>query len=275
MWLSQKIKKDTEEALKDISKSIKKYSDATRITKTKFRSIDIGTAFRPKKWTYFTAIIITATVVSLLYYMSQIAIDNLREILLLSLRISVPILVLGITLSNAIKSLDKESRFATEYIQESCRTIRFTCLTFSTVLAGLFAYLFSQPENILALSFFFCFFAISTGGTIWCLMSQVYLIVVIIKCMDPKISTKMASNYAARKTIHAFLKKTYNDIWMKKHSELLQAELHNCKKVFHYNDSYIKSFSLDNDKKYVFNYPKIVDSRVGYRDYNLRLLKKL
>ena len=97
MWLSQKIKKDKEakEALKDISKSIKKYSDATRITKPKFWSIDIGTAFRPKKWTYITAIIITATVVSLLYYINHVVIDNLREILLLSLRISVPILVLA------------------------------------------------------------------------------------------------------------------------------------------------------------------------------------
>ena len=80
-----KIKKDSEakKALKSILRSIRKYSDATKITKPKFWSTDIGTSFSPKKSTYITAVVITIIVVPLLFYVKYIDIDNLQQIGLL------------------------------------------------------------------------------------------------------------------------------------------------------------------------------------------------
>ena len=283
MWLSKKIEKDpeTKRTLKEISKLITDYSDATKITKQKFwsiqnfRHIDIGRCFRPRAITYIIALFITMVTATLLFYLGIADFQHLVDLSKFALSISVPILVLGITLSNAIKGMDKESRFATEYLKESCRTISFTCLTFLTVLAGVFLVLINEPTTRLASIIFLCFFSFGVGGTIWCLMSQVYVIVETINCMTPEISTKMASNYSARKTIHAFMKKAYIDVWMGKFSELLETELKKFENVFHYNEYDEKYYFADNEKRYPINLPKKVDAKVGFRDYNLGKLKKI
>jgi len=277
MWISQKIKKDSEakKTLREISKLIRDYSDAAKITKQKFWSAEIGRFLRPRAIPYIVAFIITGIIGAGLFYVCKVKMSDLQDWVKISLRISGPILILGITLSNAIKGIDKESRFATEYLKESCRTTMFTCLTFLTVLAGFLSILINNSTTLFASIPFLFLFSLAIGGTIWCLMSQVYVIVETIRCMNPETSTKVASNYAARKTIHEFMKKAYIDVWMGKFSELLEIELEKFKSVFHYNGSYSKYFSADDEKKYTINLPKKVDANVGFRDYSLNKLKKI
>lgn len=277
MWISQKIKKDPEakKTLKYISRLISDYSDATKITKQQFWSIDIGKGFRPRASIYFLAVFITMAIGSLLFYLYKINIEIFQDWVKLSLTISVPILVLGITLSNAIKGMDKESRFATEYLRESCRTTKFTCLTFLTVLAGFFGVLINDSMILFALIPFLFLFSFALGGTIWCLMSQVYVIIETIRCMTPETSTKLASNYAARKTIHEFMKKAYIDVWMGVFSDILEMELKKFKNVFHYKESYAKYILADDEKKYTIELPKEVNVNIGFRDFNFRILKKI
>ncbi|MDO8302461.1 MAG: hypothetical protein Q7T18_04380 [Sedimentisphaerales bacterium] len=100
MWLSQKIKRDPEakKTLKKISKLISDYSDATEITQQKFWSIDIGKFLRPRTIPYFVIFLITLGIGAWLFYSGRLKIENLQQWSELSLRISVPILVLGITL---------------------------------------------------------------------------------------------------------------------------------------------------------------------------------
>ena len=276
MWLSQKINKDpeTKKTLRELAKLIKGYSDATEITRQKFWSIDIGRFFRPRTAAYF-GIIATMAV---LFYIVKFELPDFQELVKSSLLISVPIFVLGITLSTVAKDLDKQSRFAVEYLKESCRTTEFACLTFLTVLAGYFGGLLFENTANLFLPIIFSSFAI--GGTIWCLMSLVYILVETTKCMSPEISTKVASNYAARKLIHAFMKKAYFNVWMGRYSDLLEAELKDFENIHSPHESYAKCGLThyneeSNENKCIINMPKEVDFHLGYRDYNLNKFKKI
>ena len=54
----------------------------------------------------------------------------------------------------------------------------------------------------------------------------------------------------------------------------MEIELKKLKNVFHYNESYAK-YMLADEKKYTINLPKEVYAETEFRDYNLRILKKI
>jgi len=274
MWLSQKIKKDPEakKTLKEISKLIREYSDATKITKPKFWSMDIGRFLRPKTLAYFITVGIAMVIEASLFYIAKFELPFFQGLVESSMLISVQILVVGISLSTVVKSLDKESRFATEYLKDSCRIIVFACLTFLTVLNGYFCgLLFKNTVNEI-ICIILSSFAI--GGTAWCLWSLVYIIVETTRCMYPEFSTKSASTYAARKLICFFMKKTYLDVWMGKYSELLEAEIKQSENI---SDEYFSICWDDKstEREHIIKLPKEADFHLGYRDYNLNKFKKI
>ncbi len=276
MWLSQKIKKDPEakKTLKEISKLIREYSDATKITKPKFWSMDIGRFLRPKTLAYFITVGIAMVIEASLFYIAKFELPFFQGLVESSMLISVQILVVGISLSTVVKSLDKESRFATEYLKDSCRIIVFACLTFLTVLNGYFCgLLFKNTVNEI-ICIILSSFAI--GGTAWCLWSLIYIIVETTRCMYPEFSTKAASNYAARRSIYFVIKKIYLGVWMEKYSELLEAEIkgiENIRPPREYLTLYYDEKSEDD--RHIINLPKEIDFHFGYRDYNLKKFKKI
>jgi len=139
MWISQKINNDPEvkKTLTEITKLIKSYSDATYIKKgKKFLVIDIGRFFKPRLRTYLSIVFSVAIIETLLFNLYDLDLSVLNNWIRLSLTISLPILVLGISLSTVAKSLSESSRFASEYLKDSCRTTLFACITFLTVLGG-------------------------------------------------------------------------------------------------------------------------------------------
>jgi len=113
MWISKKINRDPEvkKTLKEISKLIKSYSDATNIRKQKFFLIDFGRFFKPRVITYFTIISVVLIIEALLVLSGHIELPTLNIWIKLSLDISLPIFVLGIPLSAVAKSLSESSRF--------------------------------------------------------------------------------------------------------------------------------------------------------------------
>ena len=144
MWISRKINNDPEvkKTLQEITKLIKSYSDATYIKKEKkFFTIDIGRFFKPRLSKYFSILFSVAVIEALLFYLYDLELSVLNDWVSLSLTISVPILVLGISLSTVAKSLSESSRFASEYLKDSCRTTVFACVTFLTVF---YSYLILQ-----------------------------------------------------------------------------------------------------------------------------------
>jgi len=118
MWISRKINNDPEvkKTLQENTKLIKSYSDATYIKKEKiFFAIDIGRFFKPRLSTYFSILFSVAVIEALLFYLYDLELSVLNNWVRLSLTISsLPILVLGISLSTVAKSLSESSRFASD-----------------------------------------------------------------------------------------------------------------------------------------------------------------
>ena len=286
MWTSQKINKDLEvkKTLQEITNLIKDYSDATNIKKgKKFFIIDIGRLFKPRLSTYITILFAIAITEALLWLLGIIELSTLDTWVSLSLTVSLPILVLGISLSTVAKSLSESSRFASEYLKDSCRITVFACLTFLTVfLAYLSSILFPSIDiSITSGIIYLLLSSFSVGGTIWCLTSLLYIILETTKCMYPEFSIKAASNYASRKLSYAFLKEVYISVWMGKYSEILNGYLKNLKNI-HQSYGYLSEDILEKKKKendksgeYQIKLPKEIDFHLGYRDYNLIKLEKV
>jgi len=284
MWLSKKIEKDpeTKKALSELSRLIDEYSDATKLTKGWLASID--RVFKPRPFLYLLTIIVAASLFFLANYYTKFDSKFFDDLINASLLISVPIFVLGITLSTAVKSLDKESRFAIEYLRDSCKVKDFTYLAFLTVVMG-FLYYFVKNADCKYPCYIFllcCEYShkiialIAVGGTLWCLWSLVYIIVETTKCMSPEYSTKAASTYAARKLIYGFLKQAYINIWMGKHSELLELEI----KPFENIRPSHEHFTLDlhgksTEREYVIKMHREINFHLGCRDYNINKFKKI
>ena len=122
MWISQKINNDPEvkKTLPEITRLIKRYSDATNISKEdKFFIVDIGRLFKPKLSTYCIILFGVLITEALLWILGSIELSTLDKWVGLSLTVSLPILVLGISLSTVAKSLSESSRFASEYLKDS------------------------------------------------------------------------------------------------------------------------------------------------------------
>ena len=229
--------------------------------------------FRPRTFAYFITVLIAMAIEASLFYIVKFELSFFQKLVESSMLISVQILVVGISLSTVVKSLDKESRFATEYLKDTCQIIKFACLTFLTVLNGYFcSLLFKNTVNEIVCIILSSF---AIGGTIWCLWSLVYIIVETTKCMYPEFSTKAASTYAARKLIHVFMKKTYLAVWMRKHSELLEAEIKPLENIRPPHEYFTIYHDESKKSKHVISLPKEADFHLGYRNYNLNKFKKI
>ena len=288
MWISQKVNKDPEikKTLQEINKLIKRYSDATNIYKEDklfIAKMDVRRFFKPKSYIY--AIIIAGTIITegILLSLGILKLSILNTWVSLSLNISLPILVLGISLSAVAKSLSESSRFASDYLRDSCNTTIFACITFLTVfLAYISSLLFPTIRNSNMTKIIYLFISsFSVGGAIWCLVSLIYIILETTKCMYPEYSFKAASNYASRKLSYAFLIEVYNSVWMGKYSEILSGYLKNLKNI-HQSYGYLgrdllqkKKEDNDTSGEYQIYLPQEVNFNLGFRDYNLSKLEKI
>jgi hypothetical protein len=101
--------------------------------------------------------------------------------------------------------------------------------------------------------------------------------------MYPEFSIQAASNYASRKLSYAFLKDVYISVWMGKYSDKLEEELKKLKKIHPPSEYWSKSPLLKKKDKgknsksseYQLNLSEEINFHFGYRDYNLRKLKKI
>jgi len=286
MWISQKINDDPEvkKTLQEITKLIKGYSDATNISKDdKFFIVDIGRLFKPRLSAYLSILFAFAIIEALLFYLYDLELSVLNNWVKLSLDVSLPILVLGISLSTVAKSLSESSQFASEYLKDSCRIQFFACITFLTVFYGyLSGILFPAIESSRVLKIIYIVLSpVCVGGALWCLTSLIYIILETTMCMYPEFSIKAASNYASRKLSYAFLKEVYISVWMGKYSDVLSQHLKDLKNI---NQSYgylgtpiLQKKKKENDKsgEYQIYLPKEVNFHLGYKDYNLKKLEKI
>jgi len=288
MWLSKAIKKEreTKSTFREIENLIATYSDPTNINMSdKFWVVDIGRFFKPDIGIYLIIFLSFTILNAILFLVPLLELSVLDAWTRIGITISVPILVLGITLANVAKSLSEASRFASDYLKDSCKMPTVACIAFLTILNGyLTTVLFSTIDGTFVLKIIFVLFSSFTiAGAIWCLTALVYVTLQITHCMHPEYSIRAASRYAARKLGHAFLVEVYNAAWMGKYNDILDERLKGLKRI-HASEGYwsarilLRGKDKDDGSASILseiNLPEKIDFHFGYRDYNLSKLKKI
>ncbi|MFX0202452.1 MAG: hypothetical protein ACFFCW_40620 [Candidatus Hodarchaeota archaeon] len=186
-------------------------------------------------------------------------------------------------MSTVAKSLSESSRFASQYLKESCKTTDFATITFLTVFCGYLSSILSPTiqDSILSRIMYLLLSAASVGGAMWCLTSLTYIILETTRCMHPEISIEAASNYASRKLSYATLKKVYLSIWMGKYSDILDEHLKHLKNIHKPSQYFSRELFRKTEgedikpSELIINLPKEIIFHLGYRDYELSELEKI
>ncbi|MBN2595104.1 MAG: hypothetical protein JXA81_16490 [Sedimentisphaerales bacterium] len=211
-WISESIENQPEvgKALRDLSQKIHEYKDAAnpkycRGKNKKFLSAELDW-FRPG-WNLFTIVSIGFGLAGGAYSLVRPSVEA-RVWADLTLTVTVPVFVLGISLVTLARSMSESGRFAVEYLNESCKMAWFCCLTLVAVLIGLvgrFVCTIGWFPNVVTVAV--C--ASSLGAAIDCLAMLAFVVRETVRCSDPSESIKAVSQYAARKLCYAYLKEAY------------------------------------------------------------------
>ena len=281
-WLSSCVKEQPEvkEALSDLADKIREYEDAAkpsscRETGGSFWSSEL-TLFRPG-WKLFTAISVGCGVAGIIFsriepsYQANYWAD-------LALKVTVPVFVLGISLVTLARAISESRKFAGEYLNDSCRTPWFCCLTLVAVLCGVVGLFVSTIEwfpNFVIVGL--CM--VSVGAAIDCLGMLAFVIRETIRCSVPSESIGVVSRYAARKLTWGYLKEAYIKFLGAEHRDYLE-EWCAGKAIYppaqyygHYFKSSLYSGKGDNDVEIELDRHK--SEQDLYKDYDLKGLAKL
>jgi hypothetical protein len=285
-WLSSCVKEQPEvrEALSDLADKIYKYGDAAKPTACReavgsFWSPQL-TLFRPE-WKHFTVISIIFGIAGIIFswpasnYPADKWADLLGKWTDLSLVITVQVFVLGISVVAIAQSISEEGSFVGEYLNDSCRTPWFCCLTLVAVLCGLVGHLVStlikDIPNVVIVGICMA----SVGAAIDCLAMLAFVIIETIRCSIPSESIKVVSQYAARKLTYGYVNDSYVNLF--------------CDQQRSYLKKWCEGKAIHPPSQYCVPYihPEHADNRVEielgesisghnvYKDYDLKGLERL
>lgn len=273
MWLSEAIEKDAETkgALRDLEKLIRKYEDATKLPeKSKFLSTEMR-LFRPRVLSY--AILVFGFGLVGYFSVLPINVSQVQGWLQILLRISVPIFVLAVTITNLARSFSESVKFAGKYFSEVCRIELYTCFTLLTILITLLTWGISDTKSFSVRMIWFLTGA-CLGATLSCITGIAFIIRETIRCGESSRAVEAATNYASRKLSHALVKQYYLVVWMSKYSTLIEEWSKEFKAISSPSQYYSISRSGNDNQKEVsleFN----IDIHEGAVDYNFTALKKM
>ncbi len=282
-WLSSYVKEQPEvrEALSDLADKIREYKDAAKPTACRetggsFWSPEL-TFFRPG-WKLFTGISVIYGIVGIIFSLFVPSYDKAGEWADLALRITVPVFAIGISLITLSRLISESGRFAGEYLNNSCRTRWFCCLTMVAVLCGLVGHFIATIENIPNVVIVGICMA-SVGAAINCLAMLAFVICETMWCSLPSESIKVASRYAARKLTYGYLNDSYITLFRNQQKDDLEkwcagkAIQPPSKYYGHYFKSSLYSGKGDNDVEIELD--RYILGQDLYKDYDLKGLAKL
>ncbi len=282
-WLSSYVKEQPEvrEALSDLADKIREYKDAAKPTACRetggsFLSPEL-TLFRPG-WKLFTVIIVVYGIAGIIFSLFVPSYDKAGEWTDLALRITVPVFVIGISLVAIARSISESKKFAGEYLNDSCRTSLFCCLTMVAVLCGLVGYFVETIENIPNVVIVGICMA-SVGAAINCLAMLAFVVRETIRCSVPSKSTGVVLRYAARKLTWGYLKEAYVTFFRRQQKDYLEKWCIG-KTIYspeHYYGRYFRSslHSGNGDNDVEIELDRNISGQDVYKDYNLNDLEEL
>lgn len=280
-WLSSCVKKESEvkQALTELTTYIREYRDAAKPSacrgeRTKFWNYGLDW-FRPN-WILFSVIMIGCGIggVVFAHYVPGCSAEFFHNWTDLSLKITIPVFTIGISLVALARSIGEGNKFTGEYLNESCRTETFCRMALIAALCGAVGYVTSTIEKMPTLAVAgIC--AASLGVAFNSLITLAFVMCEAIRCFSESKSITVVSQYVARKLTWGYLKESYTALLSKKHTAYIEEW---CREAAIHppSQSYSKYLKRDSnrDMKEVTLSSKPSKSNV-YKDYNLKYLEKL
>jgi len=282
-WLSSYVKEQPKvrEALLDLADKIREYKDAAKPSSC----TDTGgsfwnpalTLFRPG-WKLFTAISVLYGIVGSIILWRIVPSYQAREWADLALKVTVPVFAIGISIVALSRSISETLSFAGEYLNDSCRTLWFCCLTLIAVILGFVGDFLTTIEwfpNFVTVGL--C--TASMGTAINCLAMLAFVILETVRCSLPSESVKIVSQYVARKLTHGYANDSYATLFRKQKKDHLEKWCTG--KVIHpplqYYGHYFKSslYSGNGDDDVLIEMDGNITGQDVYKDYDLKGLAKL
>ena len=284
-WLSSCVKENPEvrEALTDLANNIREYKDAAKPSACREMGGSFGdpelTLFRPD-WRIFLLISVVYGITGIIFswFVSDYPADKWADLLGkwtdLSLLITVQVFVLGISVVAIAQSVSVEGSFIGEYLNDSCRTPWFCCLTLIAVLCGVVSHFISTIEDVPNVVIIGISMA-SIGGAIDCLAMLAFVILETIRCSMPSETIKVVSRYAARKLTYGYVNDSYVKLFYDQQKSYFNKWCEG--KAIHPPSQccipYIHSDSADNNEEIELD--EDISGQNVYKDYDLKGLERL
>ena len=289
-WLTSCVKEQPEvrEALSDLVGKIRKFEDAAnpsacRETKGGFWSPEL-TLFRPG-WPLFTLISVVYGIAGIIFswFVPNCPADSWADLLGkwtdLSLMITVQVFVLGISVVAIAQSISEAGSFVGEYLNDSCRTPWFCCLTLVAVLCGLVGHFLStiieDVPNVVIVGICIA----SVGAAVDCLAMLAFVICETMRCSVPSEAIKVVSRYAARKLAYGYVNDSYVKLFRDQQKDYFEKwcagkAIHPPSQYYgHYFKSSLYTSKGDNDVEIELDGHK--SGQDIYKDYDLKGLARL
>lgn len=284
-WLSSRVKEQPEvrEALSDLADKINEYKDAAKPTACRETGGSFGDPelmlFRPD-WRLFLLISVVYGITGIIFswHVSDYPADEWTNLLGkwtdLSLRITIPVFVIGISLVTLARAISESRRFAGEYLNDSCRMPWFCCLTLIAVLfgvIGLFVSTIKWFPNFMTVGLCMT----SVGAAIDCLAMLAFVIRETIRCSIPSESVRVVLPYAARKLTWGYFKEKHITLFQRQQKDYL--EKYCAGKAIHPPSQYPAPYThSDNaDNRVEIKLDGDISGRDVYKDYDLKGLERL
>ena len=164
--------------------------------------------FRPAWWKFFVI-----TLPFVLFGISRLFVPSLSydyTLLTILLRISVPIFVIGISITTLAHRLGESGDFTAEYLHEACRLPVFACQSFLSILFAVTAlalpsgHFLDNSKGLLTYA--------TLGSTLAITPSFLFIILTLIRCSNPKEAIKATTKFSATWLENAFAKDAYHKI---------------------------------------------------------------
>jgi len=133
-------------------------------------------------------------------------------LLTILLRLSIPIFVIGISITTLAHRLGESGDFTAEYLHEACRLPVFACQSFLSILFAVTAIALPSGSHL----FFYWGKGILTyatlGSTLAIVPSFLFIILTLIRCANPNEAIKATTKYSMTRLVNAFAKDAYHKI---------------------------------------------------------------
>jgi len=164
--------------------------------------------FRPAWWKFFVI-----TLPFVLFGISRLSVSSFSHdytLLTILLRLSVPIFVIGISITTLAHRLGESGDFTAEYLHEACRLPVFACQSFLSILFAVTA--LALPSGCFLDNSKVLLTYATLGSTLSITLSFLFIILTLIRCSNPKEAIKATTKFSTTRLVNAFAKDAHHKI---------------------------------------------------------------